>query len=108
MQRLIQQFSPTGGAKEHQHVSQRDVEIQTSRRKLEPPISDGENSSDGDRDGFSCPRQSITSDHRSSDDETCYQHRPIFNPGRGRLPTFDGIDFAVFKRLFEANARTFR
>ena len=106
MQRLIQRFPPSGDAQEHPHVSLRDAEIQTSRSKLEPPITDGDNSSDGDRDEVSRSRQSINIDHHSSD-ETCSQHRPIFNPGRGRLPTFDGTDFAVFKRLFEANARTF-
>ena len=100
MQRLIQRFPPSGGAQEHPHVSLRDAEIQTSRSKLEPPISEGDNSSDGDRDGVSCSRQTIIPDHHSSDDETCNQHRPIFSPGRGRLPTFDGTDFAVFKRLF--------
>ena len=97
IQRLIQRFPPTGGAQEHPHVLLRDAAIQTSRNKLEPPISDSDNSIDGDRDGVSCPRQSITPDHRSSDDETCYQHRLIFNPGRGRLSTFDVADFAVFK-----------
>ena len=46
--------------------------------------------------------------YHSGDDKTCDESRPIFSPGCGRLSKSDGIDLAVFKRLFEANARTFR